>query len=459
MLLDFTVGNFGPFRDDATLSMNATAITEHPDNLLDSNLSEEDILSSAVIFGPNGAGKSHIIDAIQILKRVVKTVDGSIPSSLYTPCRLSESCRESPVRIRVRLTIEGLLYDYRVEYKAGEITGESLHYYPKNRPKRVFTRTGDEYVGAKKRIVAMTTSGRTYLAMASLNSDPLCTKVRNAILTEFVVLPPDLKDPAHGSCRFIEGDSRRKTAALGVLDVLDLGIDDIVCSNGQDRLVDGITTEDVFLRHRFASSHTDEEGRTIPIELESSGIQCILGLIPPLIDALENGKVLIIDDLGAHLHPMVTRWIVRQFSRDNNPHGAQLIAGTHDIGLMDTDGLLRRDQIWFVNKNREDGASELYSLSDFSGVRKDTDVLRRYLDGRFDAVPSIKHRRGIIRTDPSPSDRRSFTPPRDPCAPSRPHPPERTPGCPRAGIPASRRSPPGSRTLSPGPSRSLSSTD
>lgn len=111
---------------------------------------------------------------------------------------------------------------------------------------------------------------------------------------------------------------------------------------------------------------------------------------------MENGKVLIFDDLGAHLHPMVTRWIVRQFSRDNNPHGAQLIAGTHDIGLMDTDELLRRDQIWFVNKNREDGASELYSLSDFSGVRKDTDVLRRYLDGRFDTVPSIKHRRCII---------------------------------------------------------------
>ena len=396
MLLDYTGGNFGPFRDDATLSLNATAITEHPDNLLDSSFSEEDVLSLAMVFGPNGAGKSHIIDAIQILKRVVKTVDGSIPSSLYIPCRLSESCRESPVRIRVRLIIEGLLYDYEVEYKAGEITGESLYYYPKNRPKRVFTRTGDEYVGAKKRIVAMTTSGRTYLAMASLNSDPLCTKVRNAILTGFVVLSPDLKDPAHGSCRSIEGDSRRKTAALGVLDALDLGIDDIVCSNGQDRPVDGITTEDVFLRHGFASSNTDEEGRTIPIELESSGTQCILGLIPPLIDALENGKVLIIDDLGANLHPMITRWIVRQFSRDNNPHGAQLIAGTHDIGLMDTDGLLRRDQIWFVNKSREDGASELYSLSDFNGVRKDTDVLRRYLDGRFDAVPSIKHRRCII---------------------------------------------------------------
>lgn len=396
MLLDFTVGNFGPFRDDSTLSMNATKITEHPVNLLDSNLSDEDVLSSVIVFGPNAAGKSYITDAMYILKRIVQTVDENISASLYVPYRLSKSCRGSPVRIKVRLIIEGLLYDYKVEYKAGEITSESLFYYPKNRPKRVFARNGDEYVGAKKRIAAMTASGRTYLAMASLNSDPLCTKVCNAILTEFVVLPSDLNDLAPGSCRSIDGDSRRKTAVLGVLDILDLGIDDIVCSNGQDRPVDGITTEDVFLRHGFASPNTDEEGRTIPIELESSGTQCILGLIPSLIDALENGRVLIIDDLGAHLHPMVTSWIVRQFSRDNNPHGAQLIAGTHDIGLMDTDELLRRDQIWFVNKNREDGASELYCLSDFNGVRKDTDVLRRYLDGRFDAVPSIKHRRCII---------------------------------------------------------------
>lgn len=414
MLLDFTVGNFGPFRDDSTLSMNATKITEHPDNLLDSNLSNEDVLSSVIVFGPNAAGKSYITDAMYILKRIVQTVDENISASLYVPYRLSKSCRESPVRIRVRLIIEGLLYDYKVEYKAGEITSESLYYYPKNRPKRVFVRSGEDYTGAKKRIIAMTTSGKTYLAMASVGADPLCSKVRNAILSDFVMLQSDLGALVQESCRFSDDNPERKAMTIRALGTADLGISDFTYSERQIKLVDlknklppdlyesarretdTLSTRDIFLRHDFTAPDVDEEGRVFPIELESAGTSCMFGLMAPLIDVLENGKVLIMDELGAHLHPMLTRWIVKQFSRENNPNGAQLIANTHDIGLMDIDELLRRDQIWFVNKSREDGASELYCLSDFDGVRKDTDVLRRYLDGRFDAVPAIRHR-GVIR--------------------------------------------------------------
>ena len=91
----------------------------------------------------------------------------------------------------------------------------------------------------------------------------------------------------------------------------------------------------------------------------------------------------------------IVDFIVKQFADPNNPNGAQLIANTHDISLMDIDELLRRDQIWFVNKDRKTGTSELYCLSDFDGVRKDTDVMRRYLDGRYDAVPVVRHR-GVI---------------------------------------------------------------
>ncbi len=118
----------------------------------------------------------------------------------------------------------------------------------------------------------------------------------------------------------------------------------------------------------------------------------MFGLMAPLIDALENGKVLVIDDLGAHMHPALTRWIVRQFSQYDNPNGAQLVANTHEVTLMDIEELLRRDQIWFVGKDRKNGSSDLCCLSDYEGVRKDTDVLRRYLDGRFRAIPLVKYR-------------------------------------------------------------------
>ena len=81
-----------------------------------------------------------------------------------------------------------------------------------------------------------------------------------------------------------------------------------------------------------------------------------------------------------------------QFSNGPNPNHAQLIVNTHDIGLMDTDGLVRRDQVWFVNKNRSEGSSDLYSLADFKDVRKIKSIGKAYLAGRFDAVPSIRAR-------------------------------------------------------------------
>ena len=140
----------------------------------------------------------------------------------------------------------------------------------------------------------------------------------------------------------------------------------------------------------------DEAGRFFPLDAESIGTLSVFGLIAPLIDALENGKVLVMDDLGAHLHPLLARWIVQQFDEYRNPNGAQLVASTHEVSLMDIEELLRRDQIWFVNKDREDGHSDLYCLSDFDGVRKDTDVIRRYLDGRYSAIPWVKHR-GVLQ--------------------------------------------------------------
>ncbi len=415
MLLDFTVGNFGPFRDDVTLSMEATRVTEHPGNVLDSGPSDADVLSSAIIFGSNAAGKSFVTEAVYVLTRIVRAVDEGIQPELYNPYRLSKECRESPVRMRIRLIIDDVLYDYRVEFREGEITSESLFHYPKGRRARVFDRTGPrEFIGAKKRAVSMTTPSKTYLAMAAVGGDSICARVRDAIMGGFIFVLTDPIALIQSSCRFCDDRPERKDTIVRALGTADLGISNFTYDERQVRLADirddippkiyeqalresdMLSTRDIFLTHDFDSPTVDDGSRTFPMDIESAGTRSMFGFVGPLIDALENGKVLVIDELGVHLHPTLTRWIVAQFSRGNNPNGAQLVANTHDVGLMDIAELLRRDQIWFVNKSRDDGASELYCLSEFEGVRKDTDVLRRYLDGRFDAVPAVRHR-GVLR--------------------------------------------------------------
>ena len=391
MLLDFTVGNFGPFRDDMTLSLHATSVSEHPNNIVETNPNGYDLLSSVIVFGANASGKSYLTEALYVMKRVVQSVDDdSVIQMCYVPYRFNSECRESPVRMRIRQILDGVLYDYSVWFTSSEITHESLHHYPNGRRARIFERTGvNEYKGARKRVAAMTTSTRTYLAMAAMGGDVECSKVRNAIVNGIIVLPSDLDVLVQDSCRFTIDDSDRKAKTIRALNTADLGICDFTYNEREIKLAD---VKRKLTAEQYERIQSEAEAT---MALESAGTNCMFGLTGPLIDALENGKVLVMDELGAHLHPMLTRWIVRQFSSEYNPNGAQLIANTHDISLMDIEELLRRDQIWFVNKSRMDGASELYCLLDFDGVRKNTDVMRRYLDGRFNAVPAVRHR-GVV---------------------------------------------------------------
>ncbi len=108
----------------------------------------------------------------------------------------------------------------------------------------------------------------------------------------------------------------------------------------------------------------------------------------PVIDALKNGSVLFLDKFGSYLHSEIGKWVIRQFRDPANPNHAQLVFNTHDQSLMDQE-LLRRDQIWFTQKDFDTGASELYCLSDFNGLRPGTDIRRCYAAGKYQALPYI----------------------------------------------------------------------
>jgi hypothetical protein len=142
-------------------------------------------------------------------------------------------------------------------------------------------------------------------------------------------------------------------------------------------------TLDVFMRHPVSGIGEV----TLPIEEESSGTQRYFALSGPLYDVLENGWTLFVDELDSSLHPLLVHYIVELF---HNPHinskGAQLIFNTHDTTLMDG-SLFRRDQIWFVEKDRQ-GCSHLYPLLDYS-PRKDEALAKGYLLGRYGAIPFL----------------------------------------------------------------------
>ena len=144
---------------------------------------------------------------------------------------------------------------------------------------------------------------------------------------------------------------------------------------------------------RVQLQHKGQEGVNSSIELseESQGTQRYFALAGPVLEALDKGRVLVVDELDSSLHPMMVRAIVQFFhDPETNPNGAQLLFNTHDTTLLDAD-LFRRDQIWFTEKFN-DGATRLYSLLDFEEPpdEKAQNLARRYLRGRYGAIPILQ---------------------------------------------------------------------
>lgn len=407
MLVDFSVTNFGPYRKRNSISMRATKADEHPDNVIDVDGIREGLLTSSIVFGSNASGKSCFLKAIDALQAMLhRPFESGYAYPWYEPFRLSKESLDEPVEFALSFLKDGELYHYCISYDRCSVVSESLFIHPNGRPKRVFERDRDTIKGGRKAIAGVTTSSTPYLTTASIMNDDVCARARRFILEDVVFLGSDPGELAGKVCGLFGKNQDLKELALSVLNKADFSIsgfsyDDRVVEQGS--FTDPHTFDDdwerfekdIFLAHDFSESDVDADGQTFELGVESQGTQTMFGLTGPLIDAMMNGKTLVIDEFGAFLHPLITRWIVGCFSGKTNANHAQLIADSHDLGLMDIDELLRRDQIWFANRSRSTGESELYSLSDFKGIRKDADVLKAYLAGRFDAVPNVSSR-GVL---------------------------------------------------------------
>ena len=389
MIVDFSIANYGPFRERATLSMVPSAMTDRADAIAPTPAVRSGLLKAAAVFGANASGKSYIFEALADLREVVSSArpDGTeIPG--YKPFRLSRDTLGSPVEFRIRMEIGGVLYDYGISFLGDRIVSERLSHSPRGRTVPVFSRGGgDERM--EPAIAERLTPPSSYLFVAAGYNDDICNTVLKAILSIHVISQPSdgsVQESYYAAARDPEIRSMMESA----LDAADLGIKGFV---GEERTVHvpGKERSRKYLDLRFVHSYevADEDLLSFPYDIESNGTVEMFALMGPIADALKNGRTVAIDEFGSDLHPMLTRWIVNLFNGKENDTGAQLLVNTHDIGLMDIDGFLRRDEIWFTDKDRRSGASVLFSLSDINGVKKGSNVRKDYLMGRFDGIPAV----------------------------------------------------------------------
>lgn len=427
MLIEFTVGNFRSFRDPQTLSLVAAPI-KSKDPELDKNTvikvaDNPDLLTSAAMYGANASGKSNLVQALDFMKRFVMHSPKETKATggiQVEPFRLHAVTVGQPSHFEIVFIEGGKRYRYGFEVTKERVTAEWLFFVPSTREARLFEREGDDisvgsYFKEGRDLEQHTRPNALFLSVvAQFNgkqAQKLVTWFRRLGIISGV---EDMSMMPFTLMQLVEGE--HSEAIKQLVRRLDLGIGDLQVEKtvrSKPQLPDEMPDEirQAFLTIMNASDaerlsihtiHTqyDHAGNPVRQELfeldehESEGTQKLFSMSGPLLDTLQKGRVLVVDELDARLHPLMTREIISLFNnKATNPNGAQLIFNTQDTNLLDN-RLFRRDQIWFVEKDQQ-GASHLYSLAEFK-VRNDKDYERGYIQGRYGAVPYLSHIQTIV---------------------------------------------------------------
>lgn len=424
MLLEFSVTNYRSIGVKQTLSMlPAPKQKDYVGNILTS--AGYTALNAAALYGANASGKSNFLRAMNLMDFIIHT-SSRLPSTAklpYDPFLLREGYESMPTVFEIVFVHNDIRYRYGFSYDKSTIQKEWLYRKNVSREVVLFLRESDiidvrSSFCSKKSLVDTVIDATRDNALFLSQSDAFNIEEARQVLVWFdsFVMINGLKTEVHESktIELWKNQSNRKIInsylneiAIDIEGVNVLTMDSKDVLSATDKAEN--TTISEFEIYNIQSIHTTYDRYGNPKENkvswdfqdhESEGSIKTLQMTGPIIWTLSNGGVLIIDEIEAKLHPILTLNIIDMFLDANvNKKKAQLIFATHDTNLLSY-AKLRRDQIYFCEKNKWK-SSELFSLSDFvyfnerdgsvteEKERKDSDKERRYMEGRYGAIPVL----------------------------------------------------------------------
>ncbi|WP_080058078.1 AAA family ATPase [Spirosoma aerolatum] len=417
MLVKFSVRNYKVFRDRAELSLVASSYDKETnrENIIEVPKFGLSLLKSAVVYGANASGKSKLIEALGYMRNFihVSSKDSQKGDAIpVEPFRLSTVFENEPSEFEVTFIHKEVLYRYGFEATQREIISEWLYYRPNTKEIELFYRD-HQIIELHKRsfsgIVSQLVKGNNIrenallLSVAAQFNDERAGGVFDWFNKLRITSGLDDEDYARYTLEQTQ-QADYKQIVLKLLQVADLGIQDFeVRTFERSKLpFSYLSHSQEDLKHEYQA--LEDEARTIHKKYneenqevgsvvfslnddESSGTQKFFAIVAPIIDALFDGSVFVVDELDAKLHPNLVCFLVDLFhSSSTNYNNAQLIFNTHDTNLLSS-GNFRRDQIWFTEKDRY-GAASLYSLADYK-PRKGENFERNYIEGRYGAIPFL----------------------------------------------------------------------
>lgn len=392
MLCQFTFENFRSYRAATTFDFQAENIPEFADSLLRDEKGHA-FLPVGVIYGPNGGGKTNLLLALSCLISMVvdpihhleKTREHIILQH-RVPCApfcFDEGSRHRPTSFEIYFRQSGREYRYCLVLQEEEVVSESLYWRTigGKRPGLVFEREGKEITPGtciKKAGVSLSVNPKMpYLSFLAINYDiPMIAEVQhwfesciirnyaNPVVDQLVMYTQDIQD---------------RSRIIRALNSIDIDLTDYRYDESENQL--------------YTQRMIDGKVYELPLHDESAGTSKLIALLPVLLLALREGRLMIVDELDAKLHPKLLRYIISLFKNPQlNSKGAQLLFTSQDMSTM-KNSVFRRDEIWFSALN-ERHESEIYSLyevrsEDNQHVNSTAAYDKQYLEGRYGADPYL----------------------------------------------------------------------
>lgn len=422
MLIEYRVKNYMSFKDEIILSMVADRNRE----LSDTNtfqVGNMTLLKCAAIFGANASGKTNFIESFKFFNFLFADhIDVSSLLSDLPYFRLDEDNKNMPVSYEISFFLDNKRHRYGIEVDSKGICSEWLYFVPQRheacyfkRQRNEIVRTGTYFEDRKALEYIKPDPMRPFLFTLAQDSvrefnwakkiaKYLYFYIRSSNVPEMIF--KDLIDEQ------ILGKINKKIFSkkeiVSFMMDADIGIADISVKEKKiedDELMrhfiefmkqKGKNFEhdefefETYIHHLKYDNQNNVIGEEkFPIDMESRGTAKLYSLLYPIFYVLKKGGVLLVDEIESSLHPLLCERIIQLFNNNKtNPKNAQLIFTTHNTLLMNPK-ILRRDQIYFVEKNKY-GASSMYSLYDIDlDIRSNFNYLNNYLAGRFGAIPYL----------------------------------------------------------------------
>ena len=393
MISKFSFQNFKSYRDETVFDFQAVAIPEFDDTLI-KRKSVSALLPVSVVYGPNGGGKSNFLMAlISLISVVVKPIAQleKTRTSVFQqhtkirPFAFDVSSKNEPTVFDLFFRTEEKEFRYYLSVKDDEIIDECLYWraYTGKKTATVFERErGIIELGSGIRSKSINTEVNPkmpYLSFLAINYDiPVIAEAQkwfeSCIIKNYANWKAELSI-------YVQEDDFWKSSILTCLNDMGIDIFDYRFDDNENQFY----LQREVLGQKFELNYEDE----------SAGTKKLFTMIPFILLALQQGRLVIVDELDAKLHPKLLRYIISLFKNTKiNKYGAQLLFTSHDLTTMNNK-VFRRDEIWFAALN-ESKRSEIYSLYDFRTEKEDhvnntASYSKQYLEGRYGADPYLKN--------------------------------------------------------------------